>query len=87
MFILQLLVGAILICLTVIIHAVILNFLFNRMKQYSNADRLAFKKNWKVPWLVSSFQATNGFILFGWSAAFIFEIMSRLYEGDSRESV
>ena len=34
--------------------------------------------------LVSSFQAANGFILFGWSTAFIFEIMSRLYEGDKR---
>ncbi|MCB1652333.1 MAG: two pore domain potassium channel family protein [Alphaproteobacteria bacterium] len=35
--------------------------------------------NWR---LISSFQSANGFILFGWSTAFIFEIMSRLYETD-----
>lgn len=29
--------------------------------------------------LISSFQAANGFILFGWSTAFIFEILSKLY--------
>ena len=38
-------------------------------------------KDWR---LVSSFQSANGFILFGWSTAFIFEIMSKLYEDDSR---
>jgi hypothetical protein len=30
--------------------------------------------------LLSAFQAANGFILFGWSTAFIFEIISKLYE-------
>ena len=30
--------------------------------------------------LISAFQAGNGFILFGWSTAFIFEVMSKLYE-------
>ena len=33
--------------------------------------------------LVSSFQSANGFILFGWSTAFIFEVMSRLYKDES----
>ncbi|MBN8520609.1 MAG: two pore domain potassium channel family protein [Alphaproteobacteria bacterium] len=32
--------------------------------------------------LLSSFEAANGFILFGWSTAFIFEIISKLYEDD-----
>ena len=32
--------------------------------------------------LLSSFESVNGFILFGWSAAFIFETISRLYDGD-----
>ncbi len=39
-------------------------------------------KDWR---LVSSFQSANGFILFGWSTAFIFEVMSKLYENDSRD--
>jgi voltage-gated potassium channel Kch len=30
--------------------------------------------------LLSSFQSANGFILFGWSTAFIFEVMSKLYK-------
>ncbi|MGH1457204.1 MAG: hypothetical protein ACRBDI_10515 [Alphaproteobacteria bacterium] len=36
-------------------------------------------KEWR---LVSSFQSANGFILFGWSTAFIFEVMSKLYEDE-----
>lgn len=32
--------------------------------------------------LLSSFEAANGFILFGWSAAFIFEIISKLYKDE-----
>jgi hypothetical protein len=32
--------------------------------------------------LLSSFEAANGFILFGWSTAFIFEIISKLYEDE-----
>jgi hypothetical protein len=31
--------------------------------------------------LIGSFQAANGFMLFGWSTAFVFEIMSTLYKG------
>ena len=33
-------------------------------------------KDWR---LLSSFEAANGFILFGWSTAFIFEVMTRIY--------
>jgi len=36
-------------------------------------------KDWR---LLSSFEAANGFILFGWSTAFIFEIISKLYKDD-----
>ncbi len=32
--------------------------------------------------LLSSFQSANGFILFGWTTAFIFEITSKLYKDD-----
>lgn len=42
---------------------------------------IVLDKGWR---LVSSFQAANGFILFGWSTAFIFEVMSGLYESDNR---
>ncbi len=30
--------------------------------------------------LLSSFQSANGFLLFGWSTAFIFEIMNKIYK-------
>lgn len=36
-------------------------------------------KDWR---LLSSFEAANGFILFGWSTAFIFEIISKLYKDE-----
>ena len=36
-------------------------------------------QNWR---LLSSFEAANGFILFGWSTAFIFEIISKLYKDE-----
>tara|TARA_X000001036_G_scaffold176644_2_gene167210 strand:- start:3832 stop:4281 length:450 start_codon:yes stop_codon:yes gene_type:complete len=32
--------------------------------------------------LISSFQSANGFILFGWSTAFIFELMTQLYRNE-----
>lgn len=32
--------------------------------------------------LLSSIEAANGMLLFGWSTAFIFEIVSKLYAGD-----
>jgi Ion channel len=127
MFLIQLLIGALLICLTVAIHAVALDRLINAIASWRNSARLIFKKYWKIPvlitavlgifcahiiqiwiwalfyfstitfttvgfgdvvlgheWrLISSFEAANGFLLFGWSAAFIFEIMSKLYEEES----
>ncbi len=137
----QFIIGAVLICVTVVIHAVVLDYLINWIMQSANASRLLFKRFWKIPllvsavlgvfcahivqiwiwamfylvinvmpnleealyfststfttvgfgdlyldkeWrLVSSFQSANGFILFGWSTAFIFEVMSKLYERDS----
>lgn len=143
MFVSQLLIGAILICITVIIHAVFLDMLIRWIDRHANAVRLMFRRHWKVPmltlavlsifcahivqiWLwamfylyvqalpdlesalyfststfttvgfgdlildkdwrlVSSFQSANGFILFGWSTAFIFEVMSKLYENESRD--
>ncbi len=36
-------------------------------------------KDWR---LLSSFEAANGFILFGWSTAFIFDIISKLYKDE-----
>lgn len=37
-------------------------------------------KEWR---LLGSFESANGLILFGWSTAFIFEVMSKLYKDDS----
>jgi voltage-gated potassium channel Kch len=37
-------------------------------------------KEWR---LLSAFQSANGFIMFGWSTAFIFEIMSKLYKEET----
>ena len=36
-------------------------------------------KEWR---LISSIEGANGFILFGWSTAFIFEIISKLYKDE-----
>lgn len=36
-------------------------------------------KEWR---LLSAFESANGFILFGWSTAFIFEIISKLYKDE-----
>lgn len=141
MFLLQLFIGAALICLTVVIHAVALDRLMFMNARIGNVIQLRFGRLWKVPmlvisvlgtfmahivqiwiwalfyisvgavhdfesalyfststfttvgygdvvlnetWrLVSSFQAANGFILFGWSTAFIFEVMSKLYERET----
>ncbi len=141
MFILELCIGAVLIGITVLIHALALDRLKVGLDSIENYCRLRFGKFWKVPilvltvlgtfsshvvqiwiwavfylsigalpkleealyfstttfttvgygdvvlgdtWrLVSSFQAANGFILFGWSTAFIFEIMSQLYKSDN----
>ena len=40
---------------------------------------IVLTKDWR---LVSSFQSAIGFILFGWSTAFIFEVMTKLYKQD-----
>ena len=37
-------------------------------------------KEWR---LLSAFQSANGFIMFGWSTAFIFEVMSKLYKEET----
>lgn len=142
MLILQFAISMILICITVVIHAVALDYLIGWLQRASNKARLLFKRHWKIPllvvavlgtfvahivqiWLwagfylyidvvadfeealyfstssfttvgfgdiyldkdwrlVSAFQSANGFILFGWSTAFIFEAMSKLYEDDSK---
>ncbi len=141
MFFTQMLIGAVMVCLTVIIHAVALDRLLHTVNVSRNHSHLYFKKFWKIPllmlavlgvfcahileiWLwaffylsvdalhtleealyfstitfttvgfgdivldktwrlLSSFQAANGFILFGWSTAFIFEIMSSLYKQEN----
>lgn len=141
MFVSQLIIGAILIILTVIIHAVALDRLMQMLERYAPAVFIKFPKFWKIPmltitvlgvfithivqiWLwavfylavnalpnleealyfststfttvgfgdivlekswrlLSSFQSANGFILFGWSTAFIFEVMSKLYKEET----
>ena len=35
--------------------------------------------------LLGALQSANGFILFGWSTAFIFEVMSRLYQNQKEK--
>lgn len=140
MFFYDLLIGAVLICITVVIHAIALDRLIAINDKYRNPVKLRFGKHWKIPilvfsvlgtfsahivqiwiwaafymsvgafdafadalyfstcafttvgygdivvtgdWrLVSSFQSANGFMLFGWSTAFIFEVMSTLYKHD-----
>lgn len=140
MFISHLIVGALLIGVTVVIHAVALDRLMEALEQWGPSLYKKFKRHWKAPvliltvlgvfgshivqiWLwaffymaigalpdleeslyfststfttvgfgdivleqdwrlISSFQAANGFIMFGWSTAFIFEIMSKLYTGE-----
>lgn len=40
---------------------------------------LTLSQEWR---LLGSFEAANGFMLFGWSTAYIFEIVSQLYRGE-----
>ncbi len=138
MFATQIILGTFLICLTVVIHAVVLDCLMRLLENTGPSFFKQFRLFWKIPiliitvlgifcahiiqiWLwaffylasgsltgleealyfststfttvgfgdivlnkewrlISSFQAANGFILFGWSTAFIFEIMSKLYK-------
>lgn len=37
------------------------------------------QKDWR---LMSSFESANGMLLFGWSAAFIFDVVSKLYKDE-----
>ena len=141
MFASQLIIGAILVTFTVIIHAIALDKLMMILRRHAPFIFKNFPKYWKIPVLVitvlgvflahivqiwlwaifylavnvlpnfeealyfatstfttvgfgdivlekkwrllSSFQAANGFILFGWSTAFIFEVMSKLYKEET----
>ena len=140
MFLTQLVIGTLLICLTVVIHAVVLDRLIHIVERLGPKFYRHFKREWRSPllvvtvlgvfcahivqiWLwalfylginalpnfeealyfststfttvgfgdvvldkdwrlISSFQSANGFILFGWSTAFIFEIVSKLYRDE-----
>lgn len=140
MFLYELFIGAFIVALTVVIHAVALDRLMELLESIGPATYKKYKKHWKVllliitvlgvfmahivqiwlwaffylgtealpdleaalyfsassfttvgfgdlvldkQWrLMSAFEAANGFILFGWSTAFIFEVMSKLYKGD-----
>lgn len=42
---------------------------------------LVLTENWR---LLSSIEAMDGFLLFGWSTAFIFEVGSRIYRKEGR---
>jgi hypothetical protein len=144
MFFFQLLIGAVLVILTVIIHAVSLERLMIALKKIGPFLFRKFRRHWKIPlivitvggvflahiveiwvwaafylwvgalgdledalyfststfttvgygdvvlqkeWrLISSFQAANGFLLFGWSTAFIYEIMSKIYKNEKINS-
>ncbi len=137
----QMIIGAVLIALTVIIHAVVLDKLIKFLGHSHHAMFKQFKLNWRMvtlmvtvlgvfsahilqiwlwalfylgvgaslnleealyyststfttvgfgdvllsdEWrLLGAFQSANGFILFGWSTAFIFEVMSKLYQRDN----
>ncbi len=52
MFFPQLFIGTVLICVTVIIHAIFLDVLIRWIGNASNAARLTFKRHWKIPMLV-----------------------------------
>ena len=140
--IIQFLLGAILIIITVLVHAFILDWLIKFLKQYSPTCKKKFIRHWKVvlitmtvfgvfcactieiwiwaivlwvlgaapigtfeealyfststfttvgygdlvldkQWrLLASFEAANGMILFGWSTAFIFDVVLKLYDAD-----
>ena len=42
---------------------------------------ITFSEQWR---LLSSVESANGMLLFGWSTAFIFEVMRRTWDRDSR---
>ena len=138
----QLVLGCLMISVTVLIHAVVLDVLVGALERLGPATYKRFRKLWEVPlmmltvlgvflahiiqiwlwaWLflhlepetlpdwetalyfstsafttvgfgdvyldkdwrlLSAFESANGFILFGWSTAFIFEIITKLYRQD-----
>lgn len=140
MFINELVIGAILVCATVLIHAIALDRLMRLLEFIGPLFFKRFRRLWKIPMLVvtvlcvlvahiiqiwlwaffyigvaavpdfetalyfststfttvgygdvvldktwrliSSFQSANGFLMFGWSTAFIFEVTSKLYDRD-----
>lgn len=139
--ILQMAIGAVLIALTVVIHAIVLDKLIKFLAYARRVIYRQFKMNWRMAaliitvcgvfsahivqiWLwailylligaslnleealyystsafttagfgdvllteewrlLGAFQSANGFLLFGWSTAFIFEAMSKLYGRDN----
>lgn len=138
----QFILGAILICVTVLVHAVALDYLIKLLEKNSVFYRRHFYRFWRVimitktvlgvflaniveiwiwavfflgvqadgindfetalyfstssfttvgfgdvyllhDWrLLGSFEAANGMLLFGWSTAFIFDVVSKLYKDD-----
>ena len=137
----QMAIGAVLIAITVLIHAVALDRLMKILSHTSHVIFRQFKLNWRMvtlmftvlcvffshivqiwlwaffylsvdafsnleealyyststfttvgygdvllpqEWrLLGAFQSANGFMVFGWGTAFIFEVMSKLYERDN----
>lgn len=133
-------IGAFLICLTVAIHAIVIDRIMTLVEQVGPFFFRKFRRLWKVPMLMltvlcvfcsliaamwtwalvyfwggalktfeeclyfstvsfttlgygdivlgtgwrvlNSIEAANGMLLFGWSTAFIFEVVSKLYAGD-----
>ena len=45
---------------------------------------IIFSEQWR---LLSSVEGANGMLLFGWSTAFIFEVMRRIWPNQSQEAV
>ncbi len=138
--VIELVIGALLICLTVAIHAVVMDRVMALIEHVGPIFFRKFRRLWKVPMLMltvlcvfcslvaaiwiwalvyfwggaidafeeclyfstvsfttlgygdivleagwrvlSSIEAANGMLLFGWSTAFIFEVVSKLYAGD-----
>lgn len=125
----KLLIGAVMIGVTVVIHAVVCDWVLRFIQTHTPPFSKILKKYWKIPTLIatvfvivaaimldrpvlkdietalyftttsfttvgfgdiilgpdwrilSTIAAVNGMIIFGWSTAFIFEIMAKLYDG------
>lgn len=141
----QLLIGGVMIGLTVMVHAVALDFIIKNARFAENVIKRIFKSSWRPVmagtivvssfashivqiWLwaflytivdaqplesfsetlyfatvtyttlgygdltlspsfrmLSAVEGANGFLLFGWTTAFIFEVISELYEQETKE--